>query len=320
MSFIFSSLISHWSDNFLTRGYYLISGAWLGILNNFVLASILIWIIILTSRFFNLSLDLKIIASPIFIIAFFLSIYGIWNAFNPVIKNISVSIPNLPIEWKNKKIIQISDIHLGHIYRKDFLQKIVGKINNERPEMVLITGDLFDGMDGNLTSIISPLENIKTKKGIFFVTGNHETYLGLENTFQTLKNSQLKILRDEVVDVSGIKLIGISYPGHNEKKNISDILKLLKEKYFGKPNILLYHAPTNISEIKNLGINLELCGHTHKGQFFPFNLITHSVYNGYDYGLFKMENYTLYTSNGVGTWGPVMRVGNTPEIVVITLR
>ena len=194
------------------------------------------------------------------------------------------------------------------------------KLNNEKPEMVLITGDLFDGMDGNLAPIIKPLEDIQTKQGVFFVTGNHETYLGLENTFTTLKNSQLKIIRDEVIDAKGLKLIGISYPERNKKKDVVAILESLKKDYLGKPNILLYHTPTNISEIKNQGINLELCGHTHKGQFFPFNLITKLVYRGYDYGLFEMDDYTLHTSNGAGTWGPTMRVGNTPEIVVITLQ
>lgn len=320
ISFILSSILAHWNDNIFFRTYYFFSGVWLGILNNFVLSAILIWLIILIGRFFNLNLNPTILASPIFVIAFFLSIYGVWNALNPEIKNISVSIPNLPAEWHDKKIIQLSDVHLGHIYREKYIERIVEKINSEKTEMVLITGDLFDGMDGNLAPIIKPLEDIQTKQGVFFVTGNHETYLGLENTFTALKNSQLKIIRDEVIDVSGLKLIGISYPERNEKKDVVKVLESLKKDYFGQPNILLYHTPTNILEIKNQGINLELCGHTHVGQFFPFNLITKLVYRGYDHGLFEMGNYTLYTSNGAGTWGPTMRIGNTPEIVVITLR
>ncbi|MFZ2975380.1 MAG: metallophosphoesterase [Candidatus Moraniibacteriota bacterium] len=312
--------MAHWNDNIFFRTYYFLSGAWLGILNNLVLSLILIWLIILLGKFFHLDLNPTLLASPILIIAFFLSLYGVWNALNPEIKNISVSIPNLPETWKGKKIIQLSDVHLGHIYREKYIKRIVGKINNEKPEMVLITGDLFDGMDGNLAPIIKPLEGIHASKGTFFVIGNHETYLGLDNVFRELKNIPLKILRDEVVNVSGIKLIGISYPDRNQKKDVVAILESLKKDYFGQPNILLYHTPTNISEIKNQGINLELCGHTHRGQFFPFNLITKLVYHGYDYGLFEMGNYTLHTSNGAGTWGPTMRLGNTPEIVVITLR
>lgn len=320
ISFILSSILAHWNDNIFFRTYYFLSGAWLGILNNFVLSLILIWLIILLGKFFNLNLNPALLASPILIIAFFLSLYGVWNALNPEIKNISVSIPNLPAQWQDKKIIQLSDVHLGHIYREKYIERIVEKLNKEKPEMVLITGDLFDGMNGNLAPIVKPLENINTPKGIFFIIGNHETYLGLDNVFKELKNTQIKILEDEVVDVNGLKLIGISYPNRGEKKNVVKVLESLKKDYLGKPNILLYHTPTNISEIKNQGINLELCGHTHKGQFFPFNLITKLIYHGYDYGLFKMGDYTLHTSNGAGTWGPTMRTGNTPEIVVITLK
>ncbi|MDO9231176.1 MAG: metallophosphoesterase [bacterium] len=320
ISFILSSVLSHWNDNIFTRTYYFLSGVWLGILNNFVLSAILIWLIILIGRFFHLDLNPALLASPIFVIAFFLSIYGVWNALNPAIKNISVSIPNLPAQWQGKKIIQLSDVHLGHIYREKFIEKIVEKINSEKPEIVVITGDLFDGMDGNLAPIIKPLEDIQTKQGVFFVTGNHETYLGLENTFRMLENSQIKIMHDEVIDAKGLKIIGISYPDRNEKKDVVAILESLRKDYFGQPNILLFHSPTNISEIKNQGVNLELCGHTHVGQIFPFNLITKLIYHGYDHGLFQMENYTLYTSNGAGTWGPAMRLGNTPEIVVITLQ
>ena len=320
ISFVISSLLSHWNDNIFSRAYYFLSGVWLGILNNFVLSAILIWLIILIAKSFKLDLNPTLLASPIFLIAFFLSLYGVWNAFNPEIKNISVAIPNLPVEWQGKKIVQLSDVHLGHIYRENFIKKIVDKVNSIKPEIVVITGDLFDGMDGNLGPIIKPLENIQTKQGTFFVIGNHETYLGLDNVFRELKNTRIKILRDEVVDISGLKLIGISYPDRNEKKDVVAVLESLKKDYFGKPNILLFHTPIKILEIKNQGVNLELCGHTHVGQIFPFNLITKLIYHGYDHGLFQMDNYTLYTTNGAGTWGPPMRLGNTPEIVVITLR
>jgi hypothetical protein len=214
----------------------------------------------------------------------------------------------------------LSDVHLGHIYREKFIKKVVEKVNSQEPEMVLITGDLFDGMDGNLAPIIQPLEDIRAKAETFFVIGNHETYLGLDNVFREIKNTPLRILRDEVVDINGLKLIGIGYPDRGEKKDIVTVLESLKKDYFGKPNILLFHTPVAISQIKDLGINLELCGHTHRGQIFPFNLITNLLYRGYDYGLFSMGEYTLYTSNGVGTWGPAMRLGNNPEIVVITLK
>jgi hypothetical protein len=236
------------------------------------------------------------------------------------LKNIDVKIKNLPARWKNKKIIQISDVHLGQVNQKEFLEKIVSKINLVSPEMVLITGDLFDGMDGILASVLQPLKKIDPPKGIFFITGNHETYLGLNNIFKEIKKTPIKVIRNEVLSISGLKIIGIDYPEQGEKSDIISKLELLKKDYFGKPNILLHHTPVNISQIKKMGINLELCGHTHNGQIFPFDLITKLIYRNYNYGLYSSGNYTLYTTNGVGTWGPTMRLGNIPEIVVITLN
>ena len=105
-----------------------------------------------------------------------------------------------------------------------------------------------------------------------------------------------------------------------EKKDIVAVLDSLKSDFLGKPNILLYHAPTNIEQIKEAGVNLELCGHTHKGQLFPLKYIVNLIYKGYGYGLHQFGDYTLYVSSGTGSWGPPMRTGSDSEIVVITLN
>lgn len=253
-------------------------------------------------------------------LSLFYSFWGVWNALHPKIKNVTVAIPNLPSSWKGKKIVQLSDVHLGMIHGQNFMDQVVSQVNSVKPQMVVITGDLFDGMDGQLDSLVAPLDRINAPQGVFFVTGNHETYLGLDEVFATLQNTSVKHLQDEVIDISGLKLIGIDYPSRGEQKKVTDVLEKLKPDYLNQPNILLYHSPTDIDQIKNQGINLELCGHTHRGQLFPFRYVTSLIYHGYDYGLFPMDNYTLYTTNGVGTWGPLMRTGNTPEIVVITLQ
>jgi uncharacterized protein len=320
ISFFLASLLSHWKENSLTRAYYFVSGLWLGLLGNLILAATLVWLIILLARFFGFQFEPFILASFFFTLAGMVTIHGAWKAFQPEIKEITVKIPNLPDEWKGKKIIHLSDVHLGQVYRENFMRKVAKKVNSKDPEIVLITGDLFDGMDGDLDSTIKPLDTIHAKKGIFFVTGNHETYLGLEKTYATLQKTRIKILEDEVVDVNGIKIIGISYPPRMETKNITATLQKMKDAYYEKPNILLFHSPVQIDEISQAGINLQLCGHTHKGQIFPLNLITKIIYRGYDYGLHTIGDYNLYVSSGVGTWGPSMRTGNSPEIVSITLK
>ena len=158
------------------------------------------------------------------------------------------------------------------------------------------------------------------ERGIFFITGNHENFLGTDQVFAAFQNTRVRILQDQVVDVDGLKVIGISYPKRGENKDVVGVLHSLEKYFAGKPNVFLFHAPVHIEEFKNSGVNLQLSGHTHRGQIFPFRYITELVYKGHDYGLYRMGDYTLYTTNGAGTWGPAMRTGNTPEIVVVTLQ
>jgi hypothetical protein len=320
VSFILVSILAHWHDNLFTRAFYFISSFWMGLMVNLLMASVMVWLFIWLTRIIDLHVSSVILSIIFFALAIIYSGFGYFNAMNPVIKNISVNIPNLPEIWQGKKIVQLSDVHLGHIYRQKFMQSVVDQINTVKPEMVVITGDLFDGMDGDITLPVQPLDDIKASKGTFFITGNHETYLGVEKIFTTLEKNKVRVLRDEVVNIDGLKLIGISYPTMKESKDILAILDSLKNEYYNQPNILLYHEPKQIKEISQSGVNLQLSGHTHLGQMIPFNFVTKLIYQGYDYGLHKIGDYTLYTTNGVGTWGPAIRTGNKPEIVVITLE
>ena len=320
ISFFTSSFLARFSESLFTRDLYFLSAFWLGLLLNLILATAVMWALVWGAEMVGASLNQTAFASILFMLAFSYSIYGAWNAFTIRVKEVSVHIPNLPDTWKGRKIVQLSDVHLGIVHREAFMRDIVNKTNAVNPEMVVITGDLFDGMDGDLNPLVRPLNDIKAEKGTFFITGNHETYLGVKESLDALTKVNVRILKNEVADVNGLKIIGINYPTLEENENVVSVLDSLKSQYEGKPNVLLYHAPTFIDEIKTRGVNLELCGHTHKGQLFPFGFITSLVYKGYDYGLYTSGNYTLYTTTGAGTWGPPMRTGNHPEIVVITLN
>jgi uncharacterized protein len=318
-SFILSSIVAHIKENLFTRSFYFISGFWLGLLVNLMLATSAIWTIIFVEKLSNHEINTEFLAMLLFFLALAYSVYGIRNALDPKIKNIIVTIPGLPISWKNKKIIQISDLHIGHIHKTNFIKIIVKKINAINPELIAITGDLFDGMDGNFDPPLKILNKLDPKKGIFFVTGNHETFLNTKVIFSALEKTKIKVLYDEVLDIDGLKLIGINHPEHDETKNTVEVIQKLKPQFSGKPNIFLYHTPENIYEFKNSGINLMLSGHTHRGQLFPFKYITRFLFKGFDYGLHKIDDFTVYITSGSGTWGPTMRTGNSPEIVVITL-
>lgn len=320
VSFILATLLMMLKENFVTRSFYFISGFWEGLFMNLMMATISIWIIFDISQLIKSDINVAALATFFFSLALLYSLYGVWNARSPRIKNISVFIPNLPNCWKNKRIVQLSDIHIGHVNRKKFVKDVTKKVNSIEPEMVVITGDLFDGMDGDLESPVKLINGIKSKRDVFFITGNHETYLGLNQVKNDLAKTNAVMLNDEVRDIDGLKLIGINYPDRTEKKNMLAILKSLQHNFIGQPNILLYHSPVRINEIKDMGVNLELCGHTHRGQLFPLNYISRLIYKKYHYGLHTIGTYTLYTTSGTGSWGPPMRTGNAPEIVAITLR
>ncbi len=321
VSFITASLIIHWHENPLTRLYYYLSGFWLGMLTNLILLLSAAWLLSLVTHIVGWELPRAVMGTLVSVVAFLVSVWGSYNAFHPRIREITVRIPGLPEAWRGKKVVQLTDVHLGAIYRAPWLTRVIAQTNSVHPEMVLITGDLFDGMDGHLDTLVEPLDEIEAPLGAYFITGNHETYLGLQEVFSALGKTKVHILDDAVVDVRGLKVIGLSYPERGTPTSVVlNTLEKLKPQYLGQPNILLFHSPTHIRDFAAAGINLQLAGHTHKGQMYPFGLITRLLYQGFDYGLYPMGAYTLYTSNGVGTWGPAMRIGNIPEIVSITLE
>jgi predicted MPP superfamily phosphohydrolase len=317
ISFFVSSALAHYTENAITKTFYFFSGLWLGFGLNLILAFIVSWIIIGIAKFFGIQFDYKYLVMAAVVFATVFSSYGVWNVYHPQVKNITVKIKNLPESWRGKTAVQLSDVHLGLVLGADFLANIVQKVNVIKPDIVFITGDLFDGMDGNLSALVDPLNNLKPADGAYFVTGNHETYLGVSTAFEALKSTPVKILKDELVDVSGMQILGISYPERGENRNVENVIANIKNFDAKKPSILLYHNPAEAQHAQASGVNLQLAGHTHVGQLFPFQFITQLVYGKYFYGLNIDGDFSIYTSSGIGTWGPTMRTSSNPEIVVI---
>lgn len=320
VSFILGSFLARWQENIFSRFFYFASGFCVGLLLNLIMAVVFIWLIVWVGRLVDFKPSRALLGALFFAGALGISVYGVYNAFDVKIKNITVTIPGLPQEWKNKKIVQISDLHLGFINKSAFMERVVEKINAVSPEAVVITGDLFDGMDGKLDLLVVPLGEITVPRGVYFVTGNHETYLGVKECFEALEKVKINILRDEVVDLGGLKIIGIGYPDRNETKDIVTTAQSLQKYFYGQPNILLYHSPVRTEQFKKAGVNLQLAGHTHQGQIFPINYITNLIYRGYGYGLHQLGEYAIYITSGAGTWGPPLRIGTSSEIVVIVLQ
>jgi len=318
VSFFISTILSHISDNFFTSGYYMLSGFWLGFLVNILLVFALLWIVRILGLWFSFTINNQLLAILVIVSATIFSIYGVYNAFAPVVKSIDVTIENLPSQWVGKKIVQISDVHLGHVYSAKYFSSIVEKINNLNPEVVVITGDLFDGTDGNLDSFTKPLNSFNSP--VFFAQGNHEIYLGLDRVYQEIAKTKIVTLRDEVKTVNGLQFVGINYPLRGSDRDIAKIIPAMTDWNQSMPSVLLIHEPLQSESAKKLGINLRLSGHTHKGQLFPFGLITSAMFGKYDFGFQKDGSFSSYTSSGLGGWGPPMRTQKASEIVEITLH
>jgi predicted MPP superfamily phosphohydrolase len=340
VSFVISFILIHWWENLLTSSFYIFSATWLGLFVNLCVAAGLGWLLMGIIRLVGYNPNPQSIVTVFLILAVLYSVYGIYSAFHPRIKHIEVDMENLPEEWKDKTIVQLSDVHLGLVHGIGFLERVVGKVNALNPELVFITGDLFDGMGGTFIRFVEPLNNLKARKGIFYITGNHETYIGIGRVLEILGKTKINILSNEVVELEGLQVIGISYPGLGGTKDIQSLKGFQENFSRDKPSILLFHTPTNIREEKGgnrhydtywvpdtslamnreIGVDLQLSGHTHSGQIFPFGYLTKLIYKGYDYGLHNEGSFSVYITSGVGTWGPPMRTGSPPEIVVIKLR
>ncbi|MDD5396663.1 MAG: metallophosphoesterase [Candidatus Moranbacteria bacterium] len=318
LSFFISSIFGHIKDSLFTRDYYFLSGAWVGFMWNMVLFFVLVWVVVLLGQKLGFAANQKILATLAIMAACAYSAYGVWNAFNPKITSLSVAIDDLPEEWVGKKIVQISDLHLGNIYHADYLTSVVEKINALNPDVVVITGDLFDGSVADLNVLLKPIDRINAK--VFFVTGNHETFIGLDKVYAAISLTKIIPLRDASKNIGGLQFVGIDYPLRGNDRDISKIIPAMAGWDQFAPSILLIHEPVQIENAKKIGISLQLSGHTHRGQLFPFGFITSLIFKGYDHGFKRDGSFAIYTSSGLGGWGPPMRTENRSEIVEITLK
>lgn len=294
--FILASSLTSIRSNFAIKGFYFGTALWIG-------SALLFLFFFLIADLINLirSIDLSI---PIIVAVVFLVILSIINASMVDVKAIDVA-----SNEENIKIVQITDLHLGILRGENYLRDVVDKVKDQDPDIVFITGDLIDSKIGYDKDILKMFNEIG--KPIYMVTGNHETYVGLNFTNELLKNSSIRLLRNEAVDYKGIQIIGID----DSEKCATQLSKIELQKGY---KILLYHQPSGFNDAREYNIDLILSGHTHDGQIFPFNLLVHLFYNPV-VGKKTIGNTTIYVSPGTGTWGPYMRFGSKNEITVINL-
>jgi len=318
-STIIASYLIHKLDNTLTRSYYLFAGAWIGILVNFGVMMLIILFLKYFGLIFNFNFPIIFFKIIFLVGAIGLSIFGLYKAWLPRVTSYEVYIKDLPESWENKTVVQISDVHLGPVYRENFFARLLAKVQALNPEAVFITGDLFDGMESDFSWLKRPFSKMNVPKGIYYSFGNHDLYLGFNKAKELLQDNPVIILDDKMMVVDGLQIIGINY-SFNSDFNLSEAI--LKQVSYSKekPSILLFHEPKNIILAKQAEIDLQLSGHTHNGQLFPFNYLVRIFYSGFGYGLSSDGDFSLVVNSGAGTWGPPMRTSGQSEIVKIILK
>jgi predicted MPP superfamily phosphohydrolase len=248
---------------------------------------------------------------------------GYINARNPRLKTLEIHIPKSVDALTTLTVAVASDIHLGTIIGKGRLNRIVDTINSIHADLVLFPGDI---VDEDLAPVIQQnlgetLRTIKAKYGVYAVTGNHEYIGGVEEAFKYLTDHGIRVLRDEVVTVNGnIILVGredrsISQFAGKKRKPLTELMANVDKRL---PILLMDHQPIGLNEAVNAEVDLQLSGHTHHGQLWPFGWITEAIYE-VSWGYKKKNQTHFYVSSGVGTWGPPVRLGNTPEIILLRI-
>jgi predicted MPP superfamily phosphohydrolase len=254
----------------------------------------------------------------------FLTVVGArFNAMFPRIQTLELTIQKKsPLKELNMAVV--SDVHLGTIICNSHFTRIVEKINSLNPDIVLFAGDL---VDEDIQPVIrqnlgETLRQIKSKYGIYGITGNHEYIGGVEPACKYLIEHGVTMLRDSAVQITGaFTLVGredLSIRQFNGK-NRKPLSELMKEVNTSLPVILMDHQPLHLNEAVEQGADLQLSGHTHHGQLWPFNYISQAVYE-LSWGYKQKGKTHFFVSCGVGTWGPPMRTGNRPEVVNVKLK
>lgn len=260
----------------------------------------------------------------IFLMVFVLVAFGAWNAQRQVITNYDVNINKNVTKNNSLNIVMISDIHIGIGIKEKGIDKLVNSINELNPDIVFFCGDIVDESTTKALKIYygKAFKNITSKYGVYAITGNHEYIGDLDETIHYLEEANIKVLQDEAVKIdNSFYVIGKNDPAsvNRMKNNLKTINELVKDVDTSYPIILLNHRPIGIEEAKDAKVDLQLSGHTHKGQFFPGDVFTHMIFED-DYGYLKKDDFNLIVSSGYGTWGPPIRIGTKGEIVNIKVN
>jgi predicted MPP superfamily phosphohydrolase len=329
-TFIAGKFMEQVSTSVISDILNIIGGFWMA----FMLYGFLIWftadIILLIQKPFHLipadampKIRLWLFGS-VTVITILLIIAGFINAVTPVTKRYDIQIDKTFADGKQPmKIVAVSDVHLGSVIRKRSMRHLSQMIRDEKPDLVLFLGDLIDGSIGPVLrgDLLSYLSLPELKYGKYAITGNHEYMSDLGKSIPYIESKGIRVLNDEIVTLdNGVQLAGridrTAMQGFGDGRASLD--SLLAKTDPSKPVIVLDHQPSGLASLAGTVADLQLSGHTHDGQIWPLTIVTNKIWE-LDHGYRKYGNTHVIVSSGFGIWGPRMRIGTRPEIVVINL-
>jgi predicted MPP superfamily phosphohydrolase len=238
------------------------------------------------------------------------------------VKQVAVTLERLPKQFDGLTIAQLTDIHVGPTIRRAFVEEMVAKTNALAPDVIAITGDLIDGSVEQLREHVAPLAGLKAKYGVYFVTGNHEYYSGADDWIAEVQRLGIRVLRNERVSIAdAFELAGVDdYTAHQfGNGHGADYGRALAGRDATKALVLMAHQPRAAKEAQAHDVCLQISGHTHAGQIWPWRYAV-KLQSPYVEGLYREGRMQLYVSPGTGYWGPPMRLGTQAEITQITLK
>jgi predicted MPP superfamily phosphohydrolase len=315
VSFVAASLLAFRYTNAALRAFYRAAAVWLGLLTFLFLAAVFSWIVFGVAQLARLDVNFHRTVESLFGVALVAGFYGVFNAGWTRITRATVRLANLPAAWRGRRAALISDLHLGHVRNGSFLRRMVAKILSEEPDAIFIAGDLYDGTAIDAGRAAEPLNKLTAPHGVYFVAGNHEQFGDDSKYLRAIAATGVRVLTNEKVEVDGLQIIGVPYRNAQNGTFASILHNIRLDR--DRASILLTHAPDHPEIAEAAGVSLQLSGHTHLGQFIPWSWMARRIYRQFVYGLSRIGKMQVFTSSGAGTWGPPLRLGSNPEIVVL---
>ncbi len=315
VSFVAASLLAFRYTNVFVRTLYRIAAVWAGLLSFLFIAALGSWIFFGLAHLAGLDPNFHRIAALFFTLAAVFGTYAVFNASWTRVTRATVRLANLPENWRGRKAALVSDLHLGHVRNGGFLRRLVAQILREGAHAIFIAGDLYDGTAIDAAKAAEPLSRLTAPHGVYFVAGNHEQFRDDSHYLRAVEAAGVRVLNNEKVEVDGLQVVGVPYR-NAQRGMLASVLRSIGLDR-DRASILLIHAPDHPEIAESAGFSLQLSGHTHLGQFIPWSWIARRIYRQFVYGLSRIGNMQVFTSSGAGTWGPPLRLGSNPEIVVL---